>query len=818
LLTWLLQRPRAAYNHLVGERYGAWVRRHHWAILAVAGILTIGCGAVASRLALRVGIEELLPTSDLRVRALTDLEHRMGQLSSLVVQIHSPDRERNLAYAAVLRARLDQEPAMIERAIFGSPELHDFFSRHRWLYADEPTLAAVLERLRYERDKAKSPFYVALDEPESLESIDRRTREKNSGFDKLPGGIFQNPDGSMVALVVLPSRTLTSTNDLALETLVQKAIAQVPPPAGIVIRFGGEVHGAVRERRAVEEDMAITSIAVAVLVALVVCLYFGKLRALPLAALPALCGLCVAMAVGKICFGALNATTAFLAAIIVGNGINYPILTMARYEEERARGATVARALDVAIAGTARATSLAAFAASASYGSLALTRFRGFSQFGIIGAIGMALSWAATMSVLPAAIWAADRRRDAVASKKVRRADYGIPFARAVAARPWLLLGVGMLCTAIAAIALPSWLADPFEYDFSNLRATHAGDRRDDQALDDLFGRALSPSVMLADTPEQAQQAAVILRARAKPAGSPISMVVTINDLLPGAPDVQQRKIALLDQIRGVLDDPAVKTFAEDHAAEIDKWRPPAGVRPLGLGDLPPLALRPFVERDGTLGRVVLIYPPLHSFSVTNGHDLTRLAQAIGEISIDGKTLRAAGRAMVFTAMVEAIAHDAPIATLASFAAVALLTLTLLGGRPGALWVLAALAIGVLWMLGVAALLDMKVNFLNFIALPITFGIGVDYGVNVYLRYRAEGPGRMVNAVGSTGGAVALNSATTIIGYGSLLLAHNRALRSFGVLAILGELACITVALLLLPAAIELRDRRATAKAAVPAM
>jgi predicted RND superfamily exporter protein len=32
-----------------------------------------------------------------------------------------------------------------------------------------------------------------------------------------------------------------------------------------------------------------------------------------------------------------------------------------------------------------------------------------------------------------------------------------------------------------------------------------------------------------------------------------------------------------------------------------------------------------------------------------------------------------------------------------------------------------------------------KLNFLNFVALPITFGIGVDYAVNVMQHARLEG-------------------------------------------------------------------------------
>jgi uncharacterized protein len=64
-----------------------------------------------------------------------------------------------------------------------------------------------------------------------------------------------------------------------------------------------------------------------------------------------------------------------------------------------------------------------------------------------------------------------------------------------------------------------------------------------------------------------------------------------------------------------------------------------------------------------------------------------------------------------------------------------------------------------------------------------------------------------VTAVSATGGAVALCSTTTILGYGALLVAENRALRSFGGLAILGEIATLAAALLILPAYLAWREQ-----------
>jgi len=140
---------------------------------------------------------------------------------------------------------------------------------------------------------------------------------------------------------------------------------------------------------------------------------------------------------------------------------------------------------------------------------------------------------------------------------------------------------------------------------------------------------------------------------------------------------------------------------------------------------------------------------------------------------------------------------------------VSLLVIALARSRAGAALVVITLIAGVLWMLGTAAWFGVRTNFLNFIALPITFGIGVDYGINIYLRYRLEGRGRVGRAVRATGGAVALCSLTTIIGYAALLVADNQALRSFGEMAILGEVACLSAAIVGMPAFLVWRERRA---------
>ena len=126
----------------------------------------------------------------------------------------------------------------------------------------------------------------------------------------------------------------------------------------------------------------------------------------------------------------------------------------------------------------------------------------------------------------------------------------------------------------------------------------------------------------------------------------------------------------------------------------------------------------------------------------------------------------------------------------------------------------AALFSGIFGMLGLMALLGLRMNFLNYIAVPITIGIGVDYPFNVVARLRQEAKegGDMSEGLWATGSAVLVCSLTTIIGYAVLLISDNGAIRSFGGAAVLGELTSICAALLFIPGLVlglgRLRARR----------
>ncbi|MBC7018124.1 MMPL family transporter, partial [Salmonella enterica subsp. enterica serovar Enteritidis] len=110
-------------------------------------------------------------------------------------------------------------------------------------------------------------------------------------------------------------------------------------------------------------------------------------------------------------FGYVNTSGAFLGAIILGNGINYPIVLLGRYREFVARGMTPDAAKKAAVWNAFRAELVGASVAGIAYGSLVITRFRGFSQFGMIGFVGMLLVWLSIIPLVPAIITVVERVR-----------------------------------------------------------------------------------------------------------------------------------------------------------------------------------------------------------------------------------------------------------------------------------------------------------------------------------------------------------------------------------------------------------------------
>jgi predicted RND superfamily exporter protein len=116
---------------------------------------------------------------------------------------------------------------------------------------------------------------------------------------------------------------------------------------------------------------------------------------------------------------------------------------------------------------------------------------------------------------------------------------------------------------------------------------------------------------------------------------------------------------------------------------------------------------------------------------------------------------------------------------------------------------------GMVWMLGIMALMGLAMNFMNIFVTTMIIGIGVDYGVHAIHRYRENQRrpgGDLEEDLVQTGSAIAIAALSTMVGFGSLSLSHYPGLRSMGLVAILGALTTCLIALTVLPAFLRLRS------------
>ena len=804
--------------------YHAWIIRHPVRVLVLAALVTLLGGYLAWHLRLRTAFSELLPSSDPGVITLTKTQSRIGDMSLLLVGIHSPDKAANERYAEMVTKKLRALPGrVVSLATYNVRDVKDFFEKNKWLYVAEDDLESIRDRLRTEINKRKNPLFVSLGDDEPIDSMQKRIGKRNAMDDRFPDGLFSSASGDYMWVAALPPGGLFVEHaGESLYKAAQEIIAQSPPATfhpQMTAEVAGPVATAIATRAAIENDIKTVTATCLLLVAVSIGLYFRKLRAIFLTGVPAVIGAVIAFGVAYLAFGYLTSSTAFLGSIILGNGINYAIVLMSRYEEQRARGDEPSLALREALHGCWRGTLVAAISASAAYASLMVTSFRGFYQFGVMGAVGAIACWLATFTVLPAILTRLDitprltSRAAALMGNRARAPLNLGPLARFT--RRWstqlvLVLTVGSI---VSAFGLRHFIQDPFEYDFRKLNAK-LNSTEESQAfyhsIDKLFGRWPSPTIVLGDSIAEVEPIRATIRKQDadQPGADVIGQITTVYDLLPGPPDLQQRKLALIGQIRKLAHDPALEVLDDKEREQISKIDPPPGLHELGPLDLPPIARRPFTEVDGTIGRVVLVYPVETGLSVWNGRDLLRIASVLQYLHLPGgKMIETSGSAVVFGSMIRSILKDGPIATAASFIAVLIIVAFTIRPARIALLALSTLALGVLWMVGAAGWGHVRVTFLNFIALPITFGIGAEYALNVLTRYREDHD--IEHAVLSTGAAVALCSWTTIIGYGSLLTARNQALNGFGWMAILGEISCLMAAIIALPAVLHWARKRA---------
>jgi predicted RND superfamily exporter protein len=786
---------------------------------------------------LRSEVEQLLPREAPSVRALDEMRARIPGLHFLGVVAEVPDLADLPAAERFLDDLADRirayPPGMVRNVRSNRASERAFVEKRAPLYTDLADLKEIRRRVEARRDyEVAKEEGSLLDEDEPVPSVDVSDIEKKYEH-KLSG-----EEGDYIASTELKAAVLTveagdlttgAEKDQELLGRVKRDVAELDPSRysrGLKVGYASDVAINVEELEGLEADLSIASVLVVVAVMAAIVLYYRWWTSIPVLIPPLLLATVYAFALASLPptrITELNSNTAFLGSIIVGNGINVGLILLARYREERLRGASVQDALVVGVWGARVGTLAAAAAAGVSYASLGVTEFRGFKQFGCIGGIGMLASWATAFVLVPPLLAWLDLDGDAPDPTRKPHKGWVMPILLGLVERGApAIVAIAAALTVASAYNASQFDASRLEYDFNKLRRADTwknGEGLWGRKMDAILGHYLTPTLVLCATPEQAREVERRVRESAESGALKpfVARVVSAGDVLPAD---QEAKIAEAQRLRRAITPKIRSLLAPADRERLDKALGDVGLAPVRAEDLPPAFTTGMRERDGSIGRTILVYPrpsdalwkadSLHLF-VRTLRDLAASASGDG-----AEQVFIAGSIPLSSDILLSIARDAPIASLVSFFGVVAVVVMVLRGRKVSLYVIGSLLTGVLWLLGATMALGIKINFSNFIAFPITFGIGVDYAVNVMTRYVQDGESDVRGAVRSTGGAVALCSLTTIIGYSSLLMARNRALFLFGLLAVLGEVACLTVAVVVLPALLVLIGRRRRPEGAQP--
>jgi len=816
--------------------------RHPWHFLAVALILSVPAFTLARHLELHTGFDALLPENKPSVIELKRVAERTAGISTLAIVIDGEDAMAMQHFSDDLLPKLRAlGPNWIGTAENGVHAEREFIKQRQALYlpiAKVREIRASIEE-RYQRE-----IFGSIDD-EPLEPITRQSLERDFGKDvasqpKVPpyrDGYYMNTEGTR--LIIL-TRTPVASGDLArsrqLQSMVKSTIAELNPASyhpSLRTGLTGDVVTSAEQYGVVKNDLTTVGVLGVSMILLVDFLFFLRLRAVLAMALAIGVGVLWTFGVTRLAIGHLNTASGFLVSIIFGNGINFGILLRARYGEARRANRGLQEALELGYRDTLAPTLTVAAAAGAGYLSLATTNFRGFRDFGVIGGYGMLLCWFANYLLMPPLLIVFERLIPSFGSHSERSLwgrlqaimDRGIPFgapfawiARRVPA-PWLL-ACGAIVTTVGLAATVKYIVDdPFEYDLGRLendnKAIESVATRLGRGMTDIAGRTGQDGMaIMTERVDQVKPLLVELEKRRLAGGAkpPFQKVVSIFDLIPTE---QEEKCLLLQQIRERIEKVhAHGKITEPDWAQLQSYLPPTDLRPFGIDDLPEKIVRVFTERDGTRGRVVYVVPT-DGKSVRDMKYLLYWADSFRKTTLpSGEVVYGSGRSVIFADMLTAVVHEGPRAALyAALMTILVVVIAFNRGERGfraSLLVLGALATGLCWMGALLFLFKVKVNFLNFITVPITIGIGVDYAINLVHRWRLQGAGQIPMIVRETGGAVVLCSLTTTLGYLALMQSVNPAVRSFGMAAVFGEVTCLLAVVVVLPALLTLLDRNGT--------
>lgn len=777
--------------------------RHPAAWLLSILLLSVPSALAIRHIRLDTDLVRLLPTKSPAAHWTRTLQKEVGDEGYFTILFEGSNPDALLAAVRDTAARIRALKGVLS-AEYEYPL--EFIQRYRYLLVPEYYLERILDYL-IGLEAEVSPLGEDLLRPPAQESSksqkeDAEMKELLDRYGHL-APYHQSRDGRVMGLFIRPQVGLTSLGELrGLWLELKRAAATAAVAHGIWTGVGGSQTENLREYDVIIRDLGLSGTVAMALMILFLALSFRSVTALPVLLFPLGVGLLWSFSLVPPVLGSLNIITSFLVLVLFGMGIDFSIHLVKRFELE---AATKPReeALVETYASTGASVMISGLTTALALLVLALSAFRGFSEYGLICGASISLTLLAMIVVMPATL--------------VLGHKFGwirpVPFERRGAKLPprWAATIVG--AALIASVALAA-IGLRFDYDFNSLKPDPVESRRVEEASGTVYSRYMSPgAVYIAPDLATLDRFLEILDARRRRPDSLIRRVSNIRDLAPSDAQAAKRLDLLgeiKEQVAGAwtrrIEDPDARSWIED----LRGWEPPP--RRPGIEELPASLKAGSVTWDGSGQLIVGVYP---SVPRGNGRNAMRFTKELYGLETPAGIKGPVGEMPVFAEILWIIAAEGPWVVAATFLSVFLLVLVGNRSPRETLWTVLPMVGGLVLTFGVMAAAGFRLNFFNVVVIPTLIGLGEDHGVHYYRRWKELG-GDTRTTHRELLGPLTACTLTTMMGYSGMAFASHPGLRSIGLFAILG-MACIWLtSLVLFPAILEGRRRGIPPQEALP--
>ncbi len=872
----MFERFHPATEAIIG-RIVDFAQRRAWAVV-VLSLATAGLTVhyTVNHVAINTDTEQML-SEKLSWRAAyaaykSDFPHFSDNIV-IVIEGTTPDIARDAA--ARLAGALRVETSQISDVFYPSDD--EFLRRNQLLYVDSDALQSLADELgeaqpflaRLNRERSSAALFDLLGEAVDA-SLDGETvavapamRQISTAIDELRDNnpipmswqtlIMGKVDAArshreiVVAIPVLDFSALLPAEP-AIEFIRRtNETLRIDARHGLTVRLTGAAALSFDELKSVISGSQ--KAGTLALIMVLVCLLIG-LRSLSLvvATLTSLVvGLVFTAGFAVSCVGTLNMISVAFAVLYVGLGVDFAIHICLRYREMLGHYEP-----DYAVNSASRhvGVSLLLCAGTTAIGFFAFipTAYRGVAELGLIAGVGMFISLAVSIFLLPALLHVlpVPRTPRRVAMLPDHLASLPRRHAR------------GILATAAAVLILAA-LTIPFtrfDHDPINLNDQSAesvttfrdllNDTKNSPlaiaAAVDSRARALELVDALAALPEvdsvrsidsfvpedQAEKLAII---------DDLALLLGLDLEEPGrAPSGEPRTLASLDGLLVKLDEletlgpghalsapgRALRSALNEYRAEIDTADPDRRAQAMDA-----LEKKLLASFDG---RLALLRDSLSAggFDAAGLPDNLRRRWLSGtgrfrieaypatDLSRPGETQRfveatrriigdtATGVPVINLGASDAVKLSFRQAFVYAFVVISALLWVILRSFKEVGIVLAPLVLAGLITAAASVLFSMPFNFANIIALPLLLGIGVDSALHILHRYKTALPDNGNLLQTSTARGVFFSALTTVVSFGNLAASPHAGTASMGIVLSIGIVSTLACTLLVLPAMLKL--------------